>query len=547
MRSEKGTSPAAKKRFSGVKSWVFVIVTVVLVAGIGATAFGMLKNNNPMARYLSAEKNTLEKQMNLMDEFSGDMEEVQEKMLKEAFKTESTIKADVDITEGGQNLGAMLPMIQGLISSAQLETTQMLDPETKDTFMAFDLLLQGQSLGNAEIYQTDEKTAVKVPFLYEKYFSLQNNKLGELLARSGQPVDMNEIPNLAEYQTSGLTAEEAEEIVSDYAIALVKELESDQFALEKGVNFEGKELDKVTVTLSEEEAKDLITVLVEKMKKDERIWKLFENQLSFNLPEGQAENAVKEGKSSLDELIAGIDQLQLPEGVKLTAYLDGDLVVNREIAFDIKPAKDVPTASVALHTSYAEEDKNSYTSTIDMSVKQEGEKSSFHVNYQENGKKKEEKWNIEQDIAFKLTETGESSTVSVALSSILAEGNTETTFDVNLEGDAFAGLPVPEIGGYLNTETKTEKETVNRQVVLGLDLGMKDPMIGPVAGTVEFQVDTATTFTSDFDFPELAAENTVNLAETSDQELESIMKEIENNVQEYYMNMFGSFGGLGSF
>ncbi|MFG6116353.1 hypothetical protein ACGTN9_14310 [Halobacillus sp. MO56] len=534
----------AGKGKGSMKSWVFIVLTVVIVAGIGATAFGMLKDKNPMTRYLTAEQNTIEKQMTFMDSQSDQMEQLEEKMMGNAFRSNSTITADFNLEDGAQSFGAMLPMIKGMVSSSKIETEQRLDPGTKETFLAFDLLLQGQSLGNAELYQNESNAALKVPFLYESYFTLPNDQFGEFLRKNGEEAaGMEELPNLADYQSATLTRDELDEIAEDYVTTLIKELDKEQFEMENGVAYEGSKFDKVTLTLSEDETKEILKVMLEKLKNDDRIWEMVEAQMNMNMAAGN----IKDGKASVEELEKEVDNLELPDGFKLEAYLDGDIVAYRDINFKVSHKEADETAAFAIHTGYSEEDEDTYTSTVEMNVVPSTDEGAMAFTFEEKGKKSGEDLHFDHNISLKMEDAGGPSSIGANLSSVIKDNTTEMTFDVKMEGAMFAGGPVPEIGGYFNTETEVDGSAANQKMDLGVEFAMEDPMTGPISGMVEFHIDTDTEFTNDLQFPSLDDSETVNVMETSDQEMEEIMMEVQMNLQSYYQNMFGNLGGLGAF
>ncbi|WP_028781883.1 DUF6583 family protein [Thalassobacillus devorans] len=527
-----------------MKSWVFIVLTVIIVAGIGATAFGMLKDKDPMTRYLTAEQNTLEKQMTFLESQSEQMEQLEEKMMEKAFRSNSTITADFNLEDGAQSLGAMLPMIKGMVSSSKIETEQRMDPGTKETFLAFDLLLQGQSLGNAEFYQNETDAALKVPFLYESYFTLPNDQFGEFLRKYGEEAaGMEVLPNLADYQSATLTRDEMDEIAKDYVTALIKELDKEQFKMENGIAYEDGKFDKITLTLSEDETKEILKVMLDKLKNDDRIWDIVEAQMNMNMAAGN----VEDGKASVEELKKEVENLKLPDGFKLEAYIDGDVVVYRDVNFTVGHAEAAETAAVAIHTSYSEENDDTYTSTMEMNFVPATEEDTVTFTLKEKGNKSGEELQFDHTISLTMKEAGGPSTIGADLSSVIKDNTTEMTFDVRMEGAMFAGGPVPELGGYFNTETEVDGSAANQKMDLGIDFAMQDPMMGPVSGRVEFHIDTDTAFTDDLQFPSLDDSETVNVMETSPQEMEEIMREVQMNLQSYYQNMFGSFGGLGAF
>ncbi|MFD1017637.1 hypothetical protein [Thalassobacillus hwangdonensis] len=536
MDNNQGTSGTVhKKKSGGMRSWIFIILTVVVVAGIGATAFALLKNSDPMTRYLTAEKETMEEQMSMMDERLTEMMELQDKMLDTPYKSDSTITADFNVEGAEQTFGPMLPMIKGLVSSAKIETTQMLNQETKETFLAFDVLLQGSSLGNAEVYQSEDTTAVKT-FLYDDYLSLKNDQLNPFIERMGGTPEptLDKIPALSDYMTSTLTYEQLEEMGEDYLKAMIKELDSEQFTMEDGVEYEGEKYDKVTLTLTENETKEMIKTLLTTMKETNI-------QLGGAM---ESDTQIEDGKAAFDEMIAEVDNMNIPDGVKLDAYLDGDTVVYRDITTKLGPSAE-EMATINMKTSYLEESEDAYTSTMDVSVTPENEEGTLVINLVEKGKEEsEDTFIVDHDFTFSMDEGDGPSKIGVKANSEFTKGASETTFDLVMEGPMFAGSPMPEIGGTLNTEFNMDGDKADQKVVFGIDFAMEDPMTGNISGDVEFTVDTKTEFSNDLEFPAPSEGETVNLMEASDSEIQQIMMEMQTNLENYYQQMFGSFGAF---
>ncbi|MCD5324848.1 MULTISPECIES: DUF6583 family protein [Pontibacillus] len=531
----------------GMNKWLVTLLTIVVIGALGATAYGMLKDSNPMTMYMKAQKNTMEDQFERMEDYTGSYKEIYDRQLEEAYETKGSVTMDLNVK--GDQIQQSFPqmgMIQGIISTLKVEYNSKIDPESKETFASADLTMQGNSIANGSFYQNENTAAVQAPFVYDKYFALGNDELGAFLERMGESSEgINELPNFAEYSQTQLSFEEVEEIMQDYVVTIGKQLKEEQFSLNEGATYEGEKYDKVTVEISEEEAHEMLVAVLEELKQDERIWDILDQQSA--LQQGVNSVSNEDMKADIDEAIENVDSIKIPGGITIEAYLKDDLVAHQTWNMSLQP-EDAEKVAMEISTDYVKEDEDRYTSSADMTFTPENEEGSVSVSYKEDGKPNKDGLHVDHTIGVNSEIPSETFTMDLILNSDFTEQGSKTDFNVELSGDALGEQPMPNISGFVNMETTEEDDdSYNRKVDYGLNFSMDDPMMGEMAADVELNVDQNISFSDDLSFPELKDGNTVRVMDQSDQELEQIAQDIQRNFQQHIGSLLGGFGGLGGF
>ncbi len=532
----------AKKK--GMNKWLITAIVIVIVAGFGATAYGVFKENNPMAMYLLAEKNTMEDQWERMEKYNVGSLELQNRMLDEAYESKQTLSMNFNVE--GEQINQQFPQlmfIQGIVSTAKLQMNTKMNPNTNETYGSIDVLLQGSSMANVNVYQNEKDFSVQAPFLYDKYFTLQNDQAGALLERMGQPSQgLTEIPNFVQYNQASFTYDEIKDISSDYMRTLGEQLKEDQFSLEKGVSYEDKKYDKVTVQISEQETREMVRTLLIKLREDDRIWSVLNQQMK--LQGGQQSMDQEMIKEEIDNAIEELDQIKLPEGIQVEAYIADDIVAHETWTLPIETANG-EKVDIQVSSDYQKKSQDNYVSHAKVDVTPETEDQAFHFTYKENGKSTKDGLHVDYTFDVNVQDKMEDFRGNLALSTDYKESSSKTEFDLTVEGSDPSLQQFPEISGFFNTETKEEsQDKLQRKFDLGIDVAMNNPMMRNTKGDVEFHMKQDLSFKEDLKFPTIDNQNTVNVMETSDAELQQIETELQRNLQQYVGSFTGGSGGF---
>src|SRR5699024_12015554 len=101
--------------------------------------------------------------------------------------------------------------------------------------------------------------------------------------------------------------------------------------------------EKITMHLTEEEVKDILSSIVNKMSNDDRVkeklddlYNLFDIGDSID-PTGDydVEDFIGEFEDSLDEVIDEINELSIPDGLTSTIWANKNLILQREFILNI--------------------------------------------------------------------------------------------------------------------------------------------------------------------------------------------------------------------
>ncbi|MBB6451827.1 hypothetical protein HNQ94_000248 [Salirhabdus euzebyi] len=516
----------------GNKKGLIWIVSIILVFGIGAIgvfAYNQLVTKNPMVQYVNAEKNTFEEAWDYYDEYYGDSKVLSERLLKEAYESSSTFTADTQLPAQLGQSDPMIGMVQGIVSSISLNTETKVKPSTKEFYAGVDLSLQGSSLLDGNVYQNEEITSFQVPALYDKYFVLENNGLGDYLRQAGAyEVPFEEIPNIIELQQETLTAEQLKEMVREYLTFLKDYVSEEKVNVEDNVKYEGESFTKLSVNFTEAEAQQLIKDLLTKIRDDERF------QSQFGDTELQ--------KEEINYLIDNVNLLKLPNGITYEAYMDGDYVSYRTLSFDITDEMEQDSVTFSLNINTLIQSGDKYTFDLALHVVPQTEEGELSISYSENGAPNSGAYNVKQSLGFLYFDEWSDVDFAVNADTNYKDNTLESTFDVVINSPYTQDIP--EISGFIKSNVSNGSSSAEKGFEFGIDLAMMDPMMGDMNFNFTIYGDTAINFADNLEFPAVAENNSVYVFDLTPQELEQIMYEIEMNAMTYYQSFFGGFGGF---
>lgn len=551
-----------KKMFAKVGGTT--VAATLLTAGLATPTYAAEadQSQEAMDLYLDAQQNTNDIRWEQMLKYSETSIELQDRLLREAYKSNSSFSMGFDAE--GDAVQPFLPQVQmakNVLSKLEFETKSKIDPSTNEAYGDVDVNLNNFNIASAYMYQNEEKTALKVPSLYRKYFSFQNDKYGELIERldgmSGMPAQetpgapamdttgmMTSFPNIVKANETNFTFNELKTMGQDYLNVITDELEGAEFSLEEGVDYDGETYDKVSVQIDEEKAQEMIKALLEELKSDETFWNAVMQQMEMQgMPSDM--NSEEMIMADLERAIENVDKLSLPEGISIEAYIQDNVVEHEMISMDLKAEGSEETVTVDMIGSFNKEGED-YEASGEISFGQAGQEEGFTLSYTEDGTSQTDGLAVDNEFRFVVdaVEDANDLTVGLNVQSDYTETTSNSTFDVVLEGDMFEGQPIPEIGGYVNTTlTKGSEDEYSQDTDLGLDLNFDNTQMGSVMASVDFNMEQDVTFTDDLEFPEVVeGDNAVNLNEVSDEELQKIGQDIQKNTKRYsnlFMQIFG--------
>ncbi|QHS21556.1 hypothetical protein GWK91_00655 [Virgibacillus sp. MSP4-1] len=508
------------------KKRVILITSIVLVVVIGAiVAFAYNKvTQNPLVQYANAEKKTFNEVWDYYEEYYGDSQKLNERLLEEAYESSSEFTASVEVPAQLTMVQPQLAMVQQLIDSAALSTDVKVNPDSNETYAGLDVTMQGESLLNGHLYQNEENTSLQVPDLYDQYFTVNNKSLGEELEKQGiQDFPYDEVPNFAEIMKNSMTPEEAKEMAKEYLGVITDQLSEEKVNVTENEEYKGSTYTKLAVHFTEDEVRQILTDILTKMKDDER----FKYQFG----------STKLQKEEVDRLIGEVDHLSLPDGLDYEAYMSGDTVAYRNLSFN---AADQAEVTVNMDTIVKE--NNEYEFNIGVEGVPNNGEGEFLVQYTEDGKPDGDAYNVHHVFNITASDAMQDIDASIEADSVLKENTWESQFHLVVNQPQMA--QIPDISGHINTSSTNEENGGNSDFEFGLDFSMQDPNAGNITGGVTINGETEYSFTDDLEFPTVDKNNSVNVVELSDSEWQQIGREIQKNAMEHYQSLIGGgFGG----
>ncbi|MFD1414064.1 DUF6583 family protein [Oceanobacillus jeddahense] len=351
MENNNDEQPKKKGLSKGI---IAIIIAVIVLAGGGAAAF-FLTASTPKATYFQAEKNSIEQLQDFMETRYEDEYNWYEQSMENPVSQNVSLGLNL---EGLETQGLIDPQMSAMISNAELAFNTETDMENKQTYGEVSLNVAGMNLDGITGYVEGSDLYTELPFL-EEVLMISDEDIGSVLAEmdpymftGNEQLGIEEL--MFENDGSLLTEEEKEYIQDEYLMFIYDELPDDSFESENEdveVNGDSISAEKITMNLSEEEFKSVITSVLEKMKGDEKFQEILQNQFERTAaapledPEviqQQIDEVLAEFDSSIDQGIEAVESFQFPDGIQSTLWVSDDKVVQRDFSISLAPEGEEP-------------------------------------------------------------------------------------------------------------------------------------------------------------------------------------------------------------
>ncbi|WP_449355641.1 hypothetical protein ACUL41_07650 [Virgibacillus natechei] len=330
-----------KKGFS--KGLIAIIITVVVVAGSSVAAFVLL-NLSEKEQYFLAEKNALE--------FMG--EEIEERYQQELdwmeHSQENPVQQTVELAAeyndpnemGG--MGTVSP--SQIINNSTISITGASDMENEQASAELQANIGGMEIDDVNFYVTAEEVTAGLPFM-DELVQLKDEDFGNLM----QELDPNaftgeESMNLESlFEGTDAVDENIEYFQEEYVEMVYNEIPDDAFESADEtiqVNDESLDTEKITFHLTEEQLKDVVTTVLGKMQQDDRIKEMMREQFvagSMGTPgmEDEIDQFINEYETAIDDVINGLEDFQIPDGLTSTIWIHDDVIASRDFQVEMGP------------------------------------------------------------------------------------------------------------------------------------------------------------------------------------------------------------------
>ncbi|MGY0693126.1 hypothetical protein ACW2QC_10100 [Virgibacillus sp. FSP13] len=338
-------SEEAKKGFS--KKIIAIIVAALLVVGGGVTAYVLITGSDK-AQYFTAEKNTIEFMKERINERY--QSEFDWRKQTEENPTEAAVELSAnynDPTSGGY--GMMNP--QEIINNSSLTLTTQTDLQENKVAADIQANLGEMEIGDINLFLDADKVMLGLPFLQET-LQLKDRDLGKLLHEADptfpkdETIDFNSFFEMAK----GLPEDDQEYLTEEYITTIYDEIPDEAFdSSDETVKVDKESFDtkKITLHLSEQKVKDILSTTLKKAKDDKRLKKIITEQMEiqqFGLSSEFAgvdiDQEIKNFEKGLDEAIKGLKDAHIPKGLTSIIWVKNDLIVKRDFTIGAGPNKD---------------------------------------------------------------------------------------------------------------------------------------------------------------------------------------------------------------
>lgn len=507
---------------------IAIVVAVLLVVGGSIAAF-VVTNLSGKEQYFLAEKNSIEK-------WSEKIEERYEPELKwvEQSKenpTESTVdlSAEYNLPSGSVGYGQMDPA--QLINNSTISITSATDMKNKEMSAKVNADIGGMKIDGVDFYMTADKLMLGLPFI-EELISLNGDDFGTLLHELDPATFTGEESIDLESMFEGtLTEEDLEYFKKEYAEMIYDEIPDDAFESKKEsikVHNESLDTEKVTMHITEEKVKNILNKVLDKLEKDEKVKELLREQMEFQQLGGTAvdsefEQMISDFESGISEAKNGLKDFQIPDGLNSTIWIHDDVIAQRDVSIKMGPNKDELVTFTVKGTQLLKDEKQSFN---------------YDLAYKDS--LGEGKLNIAGDLAWKDNKASDSITLTIEDTKLKYEG-TETLKDNKRDFERTFTLEEPTSGGgslIWNGSSTYKKDTMNSEH----NFSVESPAVNQDMFTLNAKVSGKTV--DSVDIPE--GDNVKDLGKMKADELRQYFEmEVTPKFQQWLFGMLSEGGGTG--
>lgn len=364
------TEQSTNKQGGGSKRLIAIILIVILIIGASVTAYAFL-NKSEKEKYFLAEKKSSELISDTIEQRFG--HEIEWKEKTEDNPSEATYDLSAQMDSGsGFSSGLFSP--EQIVNNSKLTVSTAKDLDEKIVSTGLGGSIAGVEIDDFNIYLTSEELLVELPF-EDDVLQIKGESVGHIL-HALDPYSVEEDLELDfnayfDWANGRLSEDDKEYFKEEYLEMIYDHLPEDAFAAEKDkitINDESINAEKITMHLSEDEVKELLTMLVKKTAEDPVVKEKLDDLYHFvNVGESMdpsmpadVEEFIAEFEEGLDEAVDEIEDLSIPEGMKSTIWVDKDRIVQREFQLDIGSSETDLVTLILNGTQQLDGDKQSF-------------------------------------------------------------------------------------------------------------------------------------------------------------------------------------------
>lgn len=536
---------------------LILVLVVLLVAAGGLYSayafFDVFKSNKTV--YLEAEAKEMQNFSEMIEEYNQKYNEYAKPYLEGAVEQKIELS---NLTVDMQTTDPQEAKIMEIVKDAKVVVESKMDDKNKKNFLKADVNIKNNNVIGVEFFYDAEKLGFGVPALYNKYGYFNWKDKAVIEQKYGIPGIPESIPSQKEYlDLIQIPKEELQPIMREYAMLYADSIQNDQVSVKKNATFEeaGVKMDakEITVTFTPEQYKQLMKKMADKISKDQKLQdllypryqKLAELTASGSpedLPKLSKEEFKKKFAEFKEEADRSIDNGEYGDGIKMIVYADKeDNILSRTIEMNDTKSGDKNTLKLVSFQDKENKDHVVFDVNTKKSDNMEEKVNIAYVN-------KKEGENCKGNVKFTIVDkTGSSTLTDVVAEADFAmtkEGNKQNQ-DVKVKiNDNESGQSEPIVLSWKGTVTNNDKDKMR---IADYKVEMSGPQDDPtMPKKISLDMKSNEKFNvAGVKLPELNAQNSINLATMTDQQMMQIQQEIQQGSMQFMMKNMALFQQLG--
>lgn len=527
---------------------VIIVLAIVLVAAVGLYSayafFDVFKSNKTI--YLETEAKEMQNFSKVLDDYEKTFNEYAKPYLEGGMEQKMEIS---NVMLDMQPSDPQMAKILEVVKNAKIVSESKVDDKNNKNYAKIDVNIKNNNVIGAEFFYDNEKVGFGVPVIYNKYGYFNWKDKAVIEQKYGMTGIPERIPTTKEYiELFKLPREELEPIMAEYAKLYADSIQDKQVIVNKNVTFEeqGVKIDakQITVTFTAEEYKQLMKKMADKISKDEKLQDLLYpryEKLAELSASGASEDLPKLTKEEFKKKFAdfkkdadrSIDEQNTKEGLKMIVLADKqDNILSRTIETENKESG--KKAAMKL-VSFEDNEGKSHV-VFDVAGNDNENVNIAYVN-------KKEGDNNKGNVKFTFKESGSDVVMDAAFTTTKEGGKQTQDVKVNMKDNQDASFP-PIALTWKGTTTDNDKDKTRKAEYKFELVGPQDDPSMPKK--ITFDVKSDEKFNLDtIKLPELNAQNSVNMATVTDEQMMQIQQEIQNGGMQFMMKNMALFQELG--
>ena len=327
---------------------------VVILGGLGTAyaKFDLFKSAKTI--YLQSEAESMLKFSSDMSKAYGEYEDYMKPYLDKPVHSTTELS---DITVDAALPDPQAQKVLELLKSAKIVMQSNIDEQKNQQQGNFEVHLKDKKLATIEYFLNDTQFGFRLPEFYSKYGYMDLKDRDALNQKFGQELPKRFLTYRDLREAVRISQDEVKSTLTPYAMLYAESIKDSQVTINKDASFteEGfkESAREITVTFTEEEAKALATKLAEKAKADQKLFDLiytrYHNVSTLMADSGYAveeiskEEFKKNYDQGFDDLLTDINDstTESKEQLKMVVLVDGDhQILSRKLMFTGKDNKE---------------------------------------------------------------------------------------------------------------------------------------------------------------------------------------------------------------